>query len=180
MKKITKAMTAVEADEFFKSDPEWVRQYEERESQRKSLEKQLSFLERLLVADLANIEIKVTSVWDLVNQPANYIAAIPILVRHLQLPYHPKIKEGIVRALTVKEARGVAGRAILNELKRTELSASEMRWLLANALRKTTDESMHDDLKKMIADAQYDDVRNILKSAVRNSKKTEEPNNGVR
>ena len=86
-----------------------------------------------LVADLKRIGFRVESVYDFVNTAAPYPNAYPILVRHLSLPHDRPTREGIVRALTVKDARPVAGRALLEafESERDPL----IRWVLANALR---------------------------------------------
>jgi hypothetical protein len=61
-----------------------------------------SRITRPLIDEMRGIGIEVQSVWDLVNSLSPYPRAIPILIKHLKKPYHPKIKEGIVRALTVK------------------------------------------------------------------------------
>src|SRR5450631_2230736 len=54
-----------------------------------------------LLAELWDAGFQVESVWDFVNTADKYPAAIPILLRHATLPYSKRIKEGIVRALTV-------------------------------------------------------------------------------
>jgi hypothetical protein len=66
--------------------------------------KQVMLAEKPIVADLAAKGRNVESVWDLVNMPPNYAEAIPVLLKHLVLPYHDRIREGIARALAVKEA----------------------------------------------------------------------------
>jgi hypothetical protein len=45
----------------------------------------------------------VDSVWNLVNTSTRYVAAIPILLKHLPLPYSDRVREGIARALAVPE-----------------------------------------------------------------------------
>ncbi|MEO0249525.1 MAG: hypothetical protein ABIN58_08295, partial [candidate division WOR-3 bacterium] len=49
--------------------------------------------------------LEVSSVWDLVNTSEPYPEAIPVLIKLLSQIEEPHMKEGIVRALTVKEAR---------------------------------------------------------------------------
>jgi hypothetical protein len=128
-------MTAAEAVALLQSDPEWVQKNEEREAQRKALEAQLKADEAPLVEALNNAGVQVSSVWDLVNSQSSYAAAIPVFAQHLKLPYHPKIVEGIARALTVKEARNLAGRALLERLQRTDAESAEMRWALPKESR---------------------------------------------
>ena len=62
-------------------------------------------------AKLWDAGFHVESVWDFVNTADKYPAAIPILLRHVNLPYSKRIKEGIIRALTVN----YAGPEVLHE-----------------------------------------------------------------
>ena len=148
------------------SDPEFIRKNEVHEAKKRAIESQLGVEEKTLVADLAKSGFQVTSVWDLVNTNSSYTAAIPVLMRHLGLSYHPKIHEGIARALTVREARGVAGRTILDELKRANDKSHEVRWALANALTEAADSEIKDEIKTLVTDVCYGDVREILKQAL--------------
>jgi hypothetical protein len=85
-----------------------------------------------LVAELRAAGVVVESVYDLVSAGGAPGAAVPVLVAHLERPHHPRIWEGIVRALSTKEARTGA----LEALRAHFRSESEVgrRWLLANAL----------------------------------------------
>lgn len=58
-----------------------------------------------ILAELREVGWDVKSVWDLINAPARYEEAIPILRKHLRLPYSDRIREGIARALAVPDAR---------------------------------------------------------------------------
>ena len=40
--------------------------------------------EKDLIKDLKTAGVNVTSVWDLVNGPNNYNAALPVLIQHFQ------------------------------------------------------------------------------------------------
>lgn len=161
-------MTASELMNRLNSDPEWVRRQQERESARKAMESQLTAEEAPILADLANAGYSVNSVWDFVNTKLSYPTAIPVLCKHLKLPYHPKIREGIARALTVKEARGIAGYEVLDELKRrANESPDEARWMLANALTVIADASMIDDIKRLLEDSRYTPERGVLRRALK-------------
>jgi hypothetical protein len=173
-------MTAGELMNRLQSDPEWVRENARREAEFKArveqLESEMAPEEKPLLADLASVGIQVETVWDLVNAKWDYPAAIPILAAHLQQVRHPRVREGIARALTVPEARGAAARVILAELQRADNSSSEMqcaigrpseaRWALANALTVVADKSMADAIEALIADDRYADVRERLKTAL--------------
>jgi hypothetical protein len=169
--KPTKSMSAAELMSRLQSDPDWVRENAEREARHKAAVEQrreeIAPEQTPLLADLAAAGIKVDSVWDLVNAKWPYPAAIPVLVAHLQRVRHPVLREGIGRALTVPEARGAAARVILSELQSPSgESPHSVRWVLANALTLAGDDSIVDEIKALIADDGYTDVRERLKMAV--------------
>lgn len=99
--------------------------------------------EEALVAAMQAQGFEIDSVWDLVNNAPNavlerrflvpYTKAYPILVEHLGTTHHPKIREGIIRALTESGANEVASEALLREFESE--SDPNLRWVLANALR---------------------------------------------
>ena len=69
------------------------------------------------------------------NTAEKYPAAIPVLLRHLSLPYHKRIKEGIIRALAVN----YAGPDVLRELIRqfrgeTDGRGNSLKWVLGIAI----------------------------------------------
>jgi len=162
------------------SDPEWVRENARREAEFEArveqAKREMDPEEKPLLADLASVGIQVETLWDLVNAKWDYPAAIPILAAHLQQVRHPRLREGIARALTVPEARGAAAKVILAELQKADNSSSEMqwaigrprevRWALANALTVAADKSMADTIEALIANDQYADVRERLKKAL--------------
>jgi hypothetical protein len=71
------------------------------------------------VEELRAAGVQVSSVWDLVNIEAPYPLAIPVLADHLCKPHHPRIREGIVRALAVPEAHRMWPQ-LLDAFKREE------------------------------------------------------------
>jgi hypothetical protein len=99
--------------------------------------------EEPIVNDLRKLGLNVDSVWDLVNNKpslflkqkftGNYSKAYSTLVKHLEFNYHPKTIEGIIRALTEKQAKDIATNKIL-ELFDKE-SDQNLKWVMANALR---------------------------------------------
>lgn len=166
--KSKRSMTAEEAKELFESCPEWVAQNAAREAKRVELEVQLKLEEEPLIADLARIGIKITSIWDLVNMRDGYTRAIPVLIKHLDKPYHSRIREGVIRALTIPDARGVVGTAILRELRTT--NDSELRWVLANALTVVSERSDAAAIQSLLDDPNFDDVSERLGKALKNLK----------
>ncbi|MDH1265780.1 hypothetical protein [Pseudomonas sp. GD03944] len=98
--------------------------------------------EQALVAAANALGYAIESVWDFVNNTPRpgldspftgpYERAYPMLIEHLRQPHHPRIREGIIRALTVKDG----GEAVWSALYQafTEETDNLQRWTLANAL----------------------------------------------
>ncbi|WP_316812827.1 HEAT repeat domain-containing protein [Pedobacter heparinus] len=87
-----------------------------------------------LLGELKKQGIFIKSVWDLVNTKKAYPDAIDILIKHLRKKYHDKNMEGIVRALTVKEAKGKAANVLKELYDNTSKDKSNLRWVIGNAI----------------------------------------------
>lgn len=94
-----------------------------------------------LYTDVKNSGVTVHDVWDLVNTSQSYPEAIPVLIMHLRIKYHVKNREAIVRALSVKEARGVATPVLIEELGRlTEFEREKgLDWVIYNTILHTAE-----------------------------------------
>jgi hypothetical protein len=91
--------------------------------------------EKPLVAELKAAGVVVETVWDFVNTSASYRAAIPILARHLSMPYSLRIKEGIARALTVPYGGSAALSAVIDEFDRQNANSEvSLKWVLGNTI----------------------------------------------
>ena len=101
----TKKITAAELLAKLNADPEFVARAADRERARLVMVEELSRAEAPVVSDLLAAGLGVESVWDLVNTGESYTAVLPILVDHLPRAYPAAIREGIARALAVKESR---------------------------------------------------------------------------
>lgn len=166
--KAAKSMTAAEATELFNSCPEWVMQNAEREAKRQAAELQFHAEEEPMLVDLAKVGCDVDSVWDLVNSDRSYAAAIPTLLDHFHRPYHKDIRNGIVRALTVKEAKGVVSGDIIDALKSEE--DAENRWVLANALTVVAERANRQAIHTLLDDPAYEDVSERLIEALKQTR----------
>ena len=172
MKRTWKRMTHAEADAIRQSDPEWVRQAAERAAKHQAsvdkLQAEIKPEHDAVLADLASVGWRVTSLDDLVNTSASYPEAIPVLCKHFLIARHPVMRMVITRALTVKEARGIGGHLILAELKKPpEESPENVRWLLANALTVVADKTMTEDIKALLADPRYAYAHLVLAQTLR-------------
>lgn len=104
-KKSSKGMTAAELMAQLQNDPEYQRKMQADEAERQVRVQELGLAERPIVADLLKAGVEVDSVWDLVNTSVPYPAALPILLKHLQLGGYPdRVMESMGRALAVKPA----------------------------------------------------------------------------
>lgn len=67
-------------------------------------------------SELAKVGINIDDIYDLVNTNKPYPAAVPVLLDLLKEGIeHTGIKEGVIRALAVKEAIGKASPVLLDE-----------------------------------------------------------------
>tara|TARA_R110002096_G_scaffold303080_11_gene498096 strand:- start:4394 stop:4771 length:378 start_codon:yes stop_codon:yes gene_type:complete len=99
--------------------------------------------EEELVLEIRKVGYHIDSVYDLVNNTphpflerkftGSYPLAYPILIKHLNKPYPPLIKEGIVRALAVKDASKVAKQPLLEEFYKD--NNKFVKWAIANTLK---------------------------------------------
>lgn len=104
------------------------------------------------------------SVWDLVNTAESYPHLLETLADHVSRPYHPRTKEGIVRALAVREASGTCvPRVLMDELKKQtdpkDAHEQSYRWALINTLVLIGDSSMTEEVRQLFDDPRYAAVR---------------------
>src|SRR5882672_7894730 len=147
------SMSAQELLDRLRADPEWVRENEERAKRHQAsvaqLQSELAPEEAPLIEALRQAGYEVTSVWDLVNSDQPYPGAIPVLCEFFKGSCHPVLREGIVRALTVPESRGVATTNLLTALMRSgERESPSVRWALANALTVVADKSTAGEIQE--------------------------------
>ena len=113
-----KKITAAELMAKLNADPEFVAKRAREEEERLKREAEYRRAESPLVDELRAAGFQVQSAWDLVNSPGSYPKAVPILLAHLPRPYPAAVREGIARALAVREAS--CGWEVLTRLYRDE------------------------------------------------------------
>jgi len=114
-------MTAAEHEAWLKETGQYGAMEERRrlqEEERLKREAEYRLAEAPLVDELRAAGFQVQSAWDLVNTPGSYPKAVPILLAHLPRPYPAAVREGIARALAVREAS--CGWDVLTRLYREE------------------------------------------------------------
>ena len=77
-----------------------------RDERASRLKAMYAYDQKEMIGELKALGINIQSVWDLVNSPNNYTCAIPILLKHLSEPHYPRVLEGIVRSLAIRDLRG--------------------------------------------------------------------------
>jgi hypothetical protein len=162
------------ADELLaelEGDPEWVARRDKREAEMRAKEERYLKEEAPLREELHRLGYPVKWVWDFVNAKQNdYLGAIPTLIDHLQRPYSDEIREGIARSLAMKEARGVAGSAIVTVLGESGLG-DQLRWALANTLTTVADRSNRNAIEALLEKEANKDVADRLARALKTAAK---------
>jgi hypothetical protein len=88
-----------------KNDPEYQERIRIMDEARLAKVARLQAAERPLVDELRSAGIQVDSIDDLVNTAKPYPRALPILLENLRKPYPNGVREGILRAMAVKDAK---------------------------------------------------------------------------
>lgn len=169
-----KWMNAAEWEALKQSCPEYMEiERQRREAHRARVEKQLAEMkpeEDPLVIALRELDYDFETLDDFVNTDQSYPDAIPIFVKHLQTATHPVLRDIIARSLTVKEARGIAGPVILEELRQGK-DEGETRWALANALTVAASKDDVEGIRALLADTDDEDIRERLETAIKKAPK---------
>jgi hypothetical protein len=149
------------------TDPAWLSARRERSQLLTGVQLPLSDSEKQLVADLRRCGVRVKSVWDLQSSPEPYPQAIPILLTHLQHPYVDRLREGIARALAVRDSRSVWD--LLVQLYREEPADSGTKTALALAVATAADSDQLDELITLAKDPENGASRTMLLGKLRRS-----------
>lgn len=158
---------------------------QERASRRELRTQRLREEEAPILNELAAIDFKVSTVWDFVNTTMDYKAAIPVLLKHLVLPYSDRIKEGLARSLATKDPKVTENWVVLVEEYRKakdgygviDKNDSEVLRLgakdgLACAIAESATEDRLQDVVSLVFDETHGESRILLLRALRQSKST--------
>jgi HEAT repeat protein len=109
-----------------------------------------------------------------VNSKKVYAEAIPTLLICLIEIDEPMVKEGIVRALTVKEARGIAEDALLGEFEKIQPQEPSnlqlLKWAIGNALSVVATDKSYERIVELLHDRRHGKSREMLAVALGNMK----------
>lgn len=131
--------------------------------------------ERQLIRELGEAGFVVECVYDLFNNRYDYRSAIPLLLSWLPRTKDPHVKEGIVRALSVKWAKNIATQPLLRELKRAQdTSGTGIAWTIASAIDVVATDQDFFDVVAMAQSKTLGRAREMLVHSLRNMKKSPE------
>ena len=119
-----------------------------------------------LIDELADIGIKINSIWDLVNTKRKYLAAIPVLMKYLPLVSYIRNKEGIVRALTVPEAKGLVVPLLVKEYLQLSNDKENLKWVIGNAVNVTITKSEVADIFPIVLNKENGISRQMFVAAL--------------
>lgn len=126
---------------------------------------------RPLLDELRAIEMRLDSLWDLVNTRQPYPAAIPVLMKYLDRMALIKNREAIVRALTVRESKGVADIALVEFLSGLKPAATfeehQLVWLIGRALAFAASARTLPRIAALTVDSRYANAREGMLVALR-------------
>jgi hypothetical protein len=120
-----------------------------------------------LIDDLRRIGVPDGDLWELVNAKVQYRAAVPVLIDWLRkadarVPDadRPKVREGLVRALSVPTARpATAPVLIVSEFRKAHgPDGRGLGWVVGNALSVVADDSVFDEIAALVGDHSYGSV----------------------
>lgn len=119
-----------------------------------------------LIDELTNIGIKINSIWDLVNSKSKYPKAIPVLMKYLPIVNYVRNKEGIVRALTVSEAKGLVVPLLVNEYLKLPNDQENLKWIIGNAVNATITKGEVNNIFPIVLNKENGTSRQMFVSAL--------------
>lgn len=135
------------------------------EAAKKYIETQIEE-DELICRELKKVGMRVKSIYDLVNTAQPYPEAVPTLVEWLPKLTHDTIKQGVVRALTLKDAGENAKNALIIEYERhrdvNDNFENSLRWAIGNALSVVLKKQDLETVLKYVKDFRYGDSRITL------------------
>lgn len=108
--------------------------------------------------------LAVESVADLFNKKLEYRAVVPVLIDWLPRIDNRDVKEDIVRALSVKWAKGTpAAKALVAEFERADDPGNlGLRWAIGNALEVLASDELAEDLMRLARERRYGRAREMV------------------
>jgi hypothetical protein len=122
-----------------------------------------------VVARLLERGVEIDDLWDLINGPNEaYSDQLPALIEELRSARHVTVREALVRALSIPEARGIATGPLLRELRRATAAGEPdtYRWVVGDALGIVATADDRDELEEVALDDAHGMAREQLVKAL--------------
>ena len=161
------AKTAAELMAELQADPGYVAEQQRRDEELARKAAEWRAAEAPLVDELRAAGFEVESAWDLVNTSTPYPKALPILLEHLERPYPDRVREGIARALAVRDAR--FGWPRLVRLYRAEEARTDAKSGFAVALAASADDEVIDEVISLAREPVHGESRILLLRGLKRS-----------
>jgi HEAT repeat protein len=112
---------------------------------------------------LAKSGVEINDVYDLVNGRVEYARAIPALIKLLREGIEDeKVREGVIRALAVKTAIGLAGPVLIREFDRTPREDELLRWAIGNSVEAVMTDDCMDAVIQIVRDIKNGMARQLF------------------
>jgi len=119
-----------------------------------------------IIADLASNGFEVPSL-DVLAKSKAYKEAVPILVKWLPVVTDPRIKEAIVRTLSVPWAGPEAAKSLVIEFRNAPASTNTgLKWAIGNALEVVATEDIFEELIELAQDKRHGKAREMVAMAI--------------
>lgn len=120
-----------------------------------------------ITSELKKVGVDVADIYDLVNTNEPYPAAIPVLLFLLEEGIeHIGLREGVIRALAVREAIGKVGPVLIAEYNRTPKDKMMLRWAIGNTLFTTITNKDVEDILTIVQDKENGMSRQMFVAAL--------------
>jgi HEAT repeat protein len=123
--------------------------------------------ENKIKSELGKVGMSINDIYDLVNTNEPYPLAVPVLLDLLKEDFEDiRDKQGVVRALAVKEAIGKASPILIAEYNRVSKEFSSYRWAIGNTIYTTITDDDVESILPIIKDKENGMSRQMFVAAL--------------
>jgi hypothetical protein len=163
-----RTVTAAELVGRLKQDPQYQTSMQQRKALHEEFVQQHKLAAAPVVKDLNESGFAVESIDELRRKGVDYVAAISLLLKWLPLVSDTTVKDSIVRALSIPQARQTAARPLIAEFQAAPESDPSLKWTIGNALSIVADDTVFDEIVKLALDTRNGKSREMLVAALGN------------
>ena len=166
-----KRLTAAELMNQLEQDPAYVARMKAKKKEHEERVENTAAQTAPILRDLADLGYAVRSLDDLRISKKEYREAIPVLIKWLTQIGNAKVKDSIIRTLSVPWSKPEATPVLIKEFElASSLENSGLKWTIANALAVVADDSVLDKIITLARNPQHGKAREMLVLALANMK----------